>query len=435
MHLSVHRRHACVYTIIFVWGVTFLWQEISIPLPFSKEVKFNVQSPNKGENHSPKQSLENTTVSVVSAPMADHVVVAPPPSLQAGRPQYERTKLLYRRATILIQLSGEMANNLHHIAHGYSLKLMAKEEFDIDCNLVLRHHEGPNNRAPKPKWKSARDNIQQCFPKLSDWNFEEGNHNNIFLERRNLQLSWLQEKHDQLYGLVNSRHLSEIRQGLKVLSEEVLTDADRPWIDEAKSAIRVPYLYLESLDVLPMIDHYFDHLRELLVFNDKACCARLPESTESVFHFRNYESEMPERRAFEMGFAELSPVKVATELFAHLQPGDRVQIITRTFNQKARNYAEALEVNGVKASVVTDQSTVQDFCFLKQTQKELVGSARSTFVMWAALLGDSQKARMYHVDNRGLRNRHPDFWERFTYNFTHPRLRDRLIFELYRDDK
>jgi hypothetical protein len=192
---------------------------------------------------------------------------------------------------------------------------------------------------------------------------------------------------------------------------------------------------LETLDVFPLIDRYFDELRDLLVFNDTACCAQLPAPTDSVFHFRNYESEMPERRAYEMGFAELSPSKVAVELFAHLRPGNRVQITSRTFNQNARNYAEAFEGRGINASVVRDQSAVQDFCFLKQAQKELVGSARSTFVLWAALLGNAQTARLYHVDNRGLRARHPDFWERFTHNFTHPRLRDRIFFELYRAEK
>ena len=432
MNLSFRRRHAFVFvsiSVTIVMGITFILQEISsTPVSASTEAKVKAQLPNKDKGqHSPKQSLSNksSTVSVVSVTVVDAAIV--PTSLPTMAP-YERTKSLDNKATILIQLSGEMANNLFHIAHGVSLQLMAKEEFNIDCNLVLRHQD-------KPKWKSARDNIQQCFPKLSGWNFEEGNINNeISLERQNLQLSWLQEKSDQMYALVNSQHLSEIRQGLKMLSEEVLRDADRPWIDESKSAIRVPYLYLETLDVLPMIDHYYDHLRDLLVFNDTACCALRPESADSVFHFRNFESELT-RGAYEMGFAELSPVKVATELFGRLQPGDRVQITTRTFNQKARNYAEALEERGINASVVTDQSSVQDFCFLKQAQKELVGGARSTFFMWAALLGDSQKGRVYLVDNRGLRGRFPDFWERFTYNFTHPRLRDRLFFELYREDK
>lgn len=405
-------------------GITFFFQVVSLPLSAWSAVNVvtEAQPPRKHVVSLVQQSPNTVTTAVPAAPPT----TSPPKN-------YRRTKLFDRRATIVVQLSGEMANNLHHIAHGVSLQLMALEEFGIDCNLVLRHHEGPNNRAPRPKWKSARDHIQQCFPNLTSWNFGEGN-NNIFLERQNLQKVWLEGRADHLFGLVNSQNISEIRRGLTFLSDEVLTDDDRPWVDKATSAIRIPFLYLETLDVFPLIDHYFDQLRDLLVFNDTACCAKVPEPSDSVFHFRNYQSEMPERRAYEMGFSELSPRQVATEVFAQMQPGERVKITTRTFNQKARNYAEALQGRAINASVVTDQSDVQDFCFLKQAKKALVGSARSTFVMWAALLGDASTVRLYHVDNRGLRDRHPNFWERFTHNFTHPRLRDRLSFELYRTD-
>lgn len=427
MHRSVVRKYAFVFGSLCFIGAAFLYQERKVLLPsFLLTARIR-----QFQDVSVSQPRGNIVISIPTfAP-------SPAPSTAPPRPQYPRAKSLDRKATIVVQLSGEMANNLHHIAHGLGLQIMAKEEYDIDCNLILRHHEGPNNRSPRPKWKSARDNIQQCFPKLSTWDFAQGN-NNVFLDQQKLQQSWLRGKSDHLFGLVNSQNISEIRRGLEFLSEDILKDPDRPWVDEKKSVLRMPYLYLETLDILPIIDSYYDQIRELLVFNNTACCARIPESQDSVFHFRNYESEMPERRAFEMGFAELAPFKVANEVFAHsyLQAANStsVRITTRIFNQKARNYAEALQARGIPASVVTDQSAVQDFCFLKETKMELVGSARSTFVMWAALLGNVQKARLYHVDNRGLRERHPDFWERFTHNFTHPRLRDRVWFELYHAD-
>jgi hypothetical protein len=195
----------------------------------------------------------------------------------------------------------------------------------------------------------------------------------------------------------------------------------------------------------------FQSLIDITHFNETSdgCCAKIPGLHDSVFHFRNYELELPARRAYDMGFAELSPTQVATELFANLYNDNdndnegtsnnhTVQITTRMYNQKACNYAKALmmaappsEDSHIYATVVTDQSAVQDFCFLMKTQKELAGSARSTFVLWAALLGNTTRARLYHVDNQGLRQRHPDYWERFSYNFTHPRLRDCVTFELY----
>jgi hypothetical protein len=63
---------------------------------------------------------------------------------------------------------------------------------------------------------------------------------------------------------------------------------------------------------------------------------------------------------------------------------------------------------------------------------DLVGMVRSTFLVWAALLG-TQTARLYSVDSPSTRKHsqkkgQPVFW---TYNWTHPELQWRIHFELY----
>ncbi|KAL3944230.1 MAG: hypothetical protein SGBAC_001673 [Bacillariaceae sp.] len=341
------------------------------------------------------------------------------------------------KATIVIALSGEMANNLMHIAQGFGLQLLAKDLYNIDCNLVLRHHVGPNNRAPKPKWKSARNNIQQCFPKLADWDFQEGNTPH-FKEQAKKQDDWLgKDRYDYLTGLVNANNQTEIEKGLEFLATKLLKDPKRPKQDNSKSQIRLPYMYSQTLDAFPLIDKYYTQIRELMTFDNAKCCNRLPEPNEYIFHFRNYESEMPSTRAYDMGFAELSPQKTAKELFGHLkQTADaKVAITTRIPNQIARNRVEALKQEGVQAYLLDDQTAVEDFCFLKESKKELVGNARSTFVFWAGLLGKVPIVRLYHVDNWGLRNRHRNFYERFTFNWTHPELKERIKFELYQAEE
>ncbi|CAJ1942434.1 unnamed protein product [Cylindrotheca closterium] len=342
------------------------------------------------------------------------------------------------KATIVIALSGEMANNLMHIAHGIGLQQLAKDLYNIDCNLVLRHHVGPNNRAPKPKWKSARSNIQQCFPKLADWDFSEGNTPH-YKEQAQKQDDWLgKDRYDYLTGHVNAHNQTEIETGLAYLAKKLLKDSKRPKQDDSKGPIRLPFMLSQTLDAFPLINKYYTQIRDIMTFDNVKCCNRLPEPNEYVFHYRNYQSELPRTRAYDMGFAELSPQKTAKELFGHLKKEAtkaKVGITTRIPNQVARDQVEALEQEGVQAYLVEDQSAVADFCFLKESKKELVGNARSTFVFWAGLLGDVPKVRLYHVDNWGLRNRHPNFYERFTYNWTHPKLKERIEFELYQAEE
>ena len=354
----------------------------------------------------------------------------------ARQPLYSVATNLTKQATIVIQLSGELANNLHHIAHGIGLKHWSREMYGIEANVVLRHYVGPNNHQPKPKWKSARDNIRKCFPTLRGWDFARGNSKD-FAERQRLQEKWLGKKRlDRFIGLINSVNETDIDKGLEMLSNDILMDPNRPLVmEDEKDTIRLPMLYSNSLDAFPMIDKYYDEIRKIFQFNDTACCAIVPNLDDYVFHFRNYQSEMPEYRAYEMGFLELSPEKTSTELFKKLQAGAQVKITTRIVNQKARNYVEAFSSRGINATLITDQTAVQDFCLLKRTSKELVGSARSTFVLWAALLGNVKTARLYHVDSWGLRKRHPDYWERFTYQWKNPELQQKVQFELFRSEE
>jgi hypothetical protein len=324
-------------------------------------------------------------------------------------------------------LSGELANNLHHIAHGVGLQRWAKERHGIDSNIILRHDTGPNSRSAKPKWKSARDDILQCFDNLQ-WDFTAGN-TKEYQQRKSLQEQWLGAKHDKLTGLINSKNTEDITKGLELLASEIIVDADRPAIEMVGANIQLPYLLSQSLHVFPFIDDYYDHYRDLFRFNTSRCCAEIPEKDESVFHFRNYQSEMPPERAYEMGFAEIEPELAANKLFENLGAGDKVAITTRITNSKARSYVEILEHRNISARLITGQTGVQDFCFLHQTAKELVGNARSTYCLWAGLLGKAREVRLYNIDYPKIH------LESCQYVWMNPELKERVKFEVYREQK
>lgn len=398
----------------------------------------NANSPaaQKGET-TVSPTTKNSTMTVFATPEVSQDKKSTPPPVPKKPLQ---ANPFAKHVTIVVQLSGEMANNLHHIAHGYGLKYMLEEDHGVNTTLVLRHYEGPNNRAKNPKWKSARDNLQTCFPELAQLSFGAGNKKKDLDHKQKIQREWIgDETTDRIFGLVNSADPNEIQQGLKLLANDILKRPGRPIVEEGTSPIGIPFLLSQTLDAFPSIDRAYTALRHFLRMNETACCADLrPGPLDSVFHFRNYASELPAERAYTMGFAELSPTKVATEVFPPTHRTKHIYIATRIYNQMARNYEEALLVSAPNrtVSIVRDQTGVQDFCFLSRTHHELVGNARSTYVLWAALLSQTVgKARLYHVNTAGLRERHPNFWERFTYNFTHPDLKDRIQFELYQSEE
>jgi hypothetical protein len=94
-------------------------------------------------------------------------------------------------------------------------------------------------------------------------------------------------------------------------------------------------------------------------------------------------------------------------------------------------YVEAFRKRGLQVRVVSGQSRVQGFCFLKKAQKELVGSAVSTFVRWAAFLGDAKRVQLYILDSRKMRSidtKKPLLAELKQFKWSNPILESRVQF-------
>lgn len=120
---------------------------------------------------------------------------------------------------------------------------------------------------------------------------------------------------------------------------------------------------------------------------------------------------MPRRKGARAGpYQEANPETVARILFRDLQSsnGDQVAIVGPTTPGRFRNQPDgakkaledhrvALEERGLPSRVVTGGSDMDEFCFLLRTQRELVGSETSTFVYWAAILGQAQHVRLYSI--------------------------------------
>jgi hypothetical protein len=132
-------------------------------------------------------------------------------------------------------------------------------------------------------------------------------------------------------------------------------------------------------------------------------------------HYRNFLGEMPFQATLK-GFHELSPYRIAHELFADLSPGDKIAITTRFIDKNPESYktiseiARHLELRGFRVRVVGNQTGVEDFCFLQKAQKELVGTGLSSFVRWAAYLGQASNIRLYFLNENGNSSISPTKW-------------------------
>jgi hypothetical protein len=134
------------------------------------------------------------------------------------------------------------------------------------------------------------------------------------------------------------------------------------------------------------------------------------------------------------GYEELSPNKTAFELCGHLKPGDKVAITTRYGGKHVEPYVSALRGRGLQVRVIEGQSGTEDFCFLMSAQKELVGSLLSTFMMWAAYLGDMKRANLYRVIS-SRRTPWPTNYTLPPFNWKHPNLKDRVFSTVHNSEE
>ncbi len=139
------------------------------------------------------------------------------------------------------------------------------------------------------------------------------------------------------------------------------------------------------------------------------------------------------KQGVKLGFEELSPRKISDDLLGNLTAGDKVAITSRFVNEAVDEIVNALRARDIQVRVVTDQSTEEDFCFLKTAKKELVGIAKSTYVRWAGILGDAEFVRLYMVDSPVTRAKGQTI-QRLINLTNNPDL-SRIRFELYKTEE
>ena len=326
--------------------------------------------------------------------------------------------------SIVIQLSGELGNQLCKFAFGYGLKWILEEDYHVTTNVILRHQE-------HRKWLTAWKSVKTCFPNLRDMDFSEGN-TEEFEERLKQQQMWLG---DGVFTLNGCQRETCIREQLDKLVGILSNATNPPPGIPVNANITLPFLYADTYGMLDYInDRFYDRFKgDLFQFDldNPECCDPKAQLDETVFHARGYITEMP-RVAMRMGFEEISPNKTVNELLQNHRPGDKVAVLSR-FAPFGQRYVDQMVSAGLDARLVETRNGELSFCFLMSARKELIGCSQSTFAVWASYLGNASKSRIYSLRSpERIRATGDACFVR--YNFTNPRLSQTFSFELYNSE-
>eukprot|EP00980_Cylindrotheca_fusiformis_P015998 scaffold4703_cov108-Cylindrotheca_fusiformis.AAC.6 len=336
--------------------------------------------------------------------------------------------------TVVVQLNGELGNQLHGALHGFCVQRVVEEQLGLKTKIMLRTQKNS-------EWRKAVESTKAAFPNFRLFDTREVN-TEVFDTVHRIQEEWM----DSLLstGQLNLTNIDDPN-ALKVHScstEKCLSDlvnllnqtlhTQRPKLPDESPAISIPHIYSDAYIHPYCIEKMHDELKDFLTVDEEAICRQIPDPDEAVFHFRDYNEEFQGEVRTEQGYEEADPNLMATQLFADYRPGDKVAIISR-FQENTEEYIKALrEHKGIEARYIQNQTGNQDFCFLLKAQQEIVASRKSTIAFWAAFLGNSKLTRLYTLSTPETRRKDVDFFE---YSYRNENLRDRIRYENYNKSK
>ncbi|GAX26779.1 hypothetical protein FisN_9Lh044 [Fistulifera solaris] len=284
---------------------------------------------------------------------------------------------------IFIQLSGQFGNHISKIAAGVAVAIELESRGRHTSLTLLRPRRGHSA-------EQTTALLQQCFPSLRNVSFDN-NHPDLVPK----PLSWNQDSpsdFDKAIDLI-----------FKSKTTSVLID------------------HLSGLDLI--VDRHYKALRRFFTID---CCSSKIQPYHTVFHYRNFEREMP-RRGKQKGYEELS-AQFVNELFHDNNHSTPILIVT-PYAPDVKNYVDVLQNQGRVVHTLAKSTPLLDFCMLISATETIIGLARSTFFLWAGFLGNAPHIRAYSIDSEWKRQSNSPVWDH--YNWTDPELNERFHFELY----
>jgi hypothetical protein len=401
--------------------------------------------------------------------------------------------------TILTRLVGETGNWLLYMAKTRVLQWRL-EKLGIRSEIKYQVKQTKNK-----KCSACIDFIATCFPHLSHIDFDNVklSHPNFLKRATAKRKVWFDEN-----GMTDGTKIdisldtSADEEDDRLLQLQQLITRDNnsgkpPHYDPSIRNISVPFIYVDDFAQPRDYNEYYHELRDYLQYDDDVCCkdALLPGPDVSVFvsfkkkkrlsmavsssflplvvvwslenvqsfllthilpssrpsysciytqHFRGYRAEESLEESKLKGREELSPNKVATELFANSRKADdfHLAILSRLDNTSplVQEYVVAFQQQQNTSTAQTQIEVIhqapfrKDFCYLRHARKELVGMGYSTFVRIASFLVKyNPKVRLYCLDSPDTKRleqqcRHYDFVD-------HPHLLALYSDEVYRSEE
>jgi len=179
-----------------------------------------------------------------------------------------------KNISIVVELSGEFGNHLHHIAHGRAIQTMLWNDHRIPSHLIFRRHSSDE------KYRKTHEQLRTCFghlrcmeihgPKASSYPSQQ--------TLDNLQRAIFGDERAGVLTIQRGSGYSSIQAAVGTLLH--LLETERDWknatvidiLSKMPTEVSLPFLRTDAMINRETMDRFYDDFRGFFDFDEEICC-------------------------------------------------------------------------------------------------------------------------------------------------------------------
>ena len=180
-----------------------------------------------------------------------------------------------KNISIVVELTGELGNHLHHIAHGRAIQTTLWNDHRIPSHLIFRRPSSDK------KYRKTHEQLRTCFRHLRHMEIQDPKTSSFPSQKTldNLQRAIFGDERAEMLTIQRGSGYSHIKAAVGMLLH--LLETERDWknatvveiLSQMPAEVSLPFLQADAMINRQTMDRFYDDFRGFFNFDEEVCCA------------------------------------------------------------------------------------------------------------------------------------------------------------------
>jgi hypothetical protein len=197
------------------------------------------------------------------------------------------SRMTHKNISIVVELTGEFGNHLHHIAHGRAIQTTLWNDHRIPSHMIFRRHSSDE------KYRRTHEQLRTCFGHLRRMEIHGPKASSIPSQQTldSLQRAVFGDKLAGELTIQRGSGYSKIHAAVGTLLD--LLETERDWMNstvvellsQMHPQVSFPFLRTSAMINRETMDRFYDDFRGFFDFDQEICCGGedMPKPGLAVF--------------------------------------------------------------------------------------------------------------------------------------------------------